>query len=308
MTANRVRAIIALLLLGLGAATAAPPAGAADKIRVVATIPDLKALTEAVGGDLVDVEALARPSQNPHDLEVRPSLMVKLRRADLFVVNGLELDQWAEVVVQGANNPAVGPGGPGRVDCSRGIPVLEVPATRVDRSMGDVHPSGNPHYTLDPATAPIVTGNILEGLARIAPRQRPAFERQRAAFLGRLDQAMARWRQLKEPVKGAKVVVYHNDWTYLLTRFGLAQAGTIEERPGIPPSPGHLARLIQQMKEDKVKVVVVEPWSDQKLAGRIAQEAGAKLVVLNARLGASGADAYITSTDANISTLAQGLR
>ena len=308
MTANRVRAIIALLLLGLGAATAAPPAGAADKIRVVATIPDLKALTEAVGGDLVDVEALARPSQNPHDLEVRPSLMVKLRRADLFVVNGLELDQWAEVVVQGANNPAVGPGGPGRVDCSRGIPVLEVPATRVDRSMGDVHPSGNPHYTLDPATAPIVTGNILEGLARIAPRQRPAFERQRAAFLGRLDQAMARWRQLMEPVKGAKVVVYHNDWTYLLTRFGLAQAGTIEERPGIPPSPGHLARLIQRMKEDKVKVVVVEPWSDQKLAGRIAQEAGAKLVVLNARLGASGADAYITSTDANITTLAQGLR
>jgi ABC-type Zn uptake system ZnuABC Zn-binding protein ZnuA len=308
MTANRVRAIIALLLLCLGAATAAPPAGAADKIRVVATIPDLKALTEAVGGDLVDVDALARPSQSPHDLEVRPSLMVKVRRADLFVVNGLELDQWAEVVVQGANNPAVGPGGPGRVDCSRGIPVLEVPATRVDRSMGDVHPSGNPHYTLDPAMAPIVTGNILEGLARIAPRQRPAFERQRAAFLGRLDQAMARWRQLMEPVKGAKVVVYHNDWTYLLTRFGLAQAGTIEERPGIPPSPGHLARLIQQMKEDKVKVVVVEPWSDQKLAGRIAQEAGAKLVVLNARLGAAGADAYITSTDANITTLAQGLR
>jgi zinc/manganese transport system substrate-binding protein len=275
---------------------------------VVATIPDLKALTEAVGGDLVDVDALARPSQNPHDLEVRPSLMVKLRRADLLVVNGLELDQWAEVVVQGANNPAVGPGGPGRVDCSRGIPVLEVPATRVDRSMGDVHPWGNPHYTLDPAMAPIVTGNILEGLARVAPKQRPTFERQRAAFLGRLDQAMARWRQLMEPVKGAKVVVYHNDWTYFLARFGLAQAGTVEERPGIPPSPGHLARLIQQMKEDKVKVVVVGPWSDQKLAGRVAQEAGAKLVVLNAKLGAGGPDAYITSTDANVTTLAQALR
>jgi len=308
MTAIRVRTITALLLLCLGAISAARPADAADKIRVVATIPDLKALTEAVGGDLVDVDGLARPSQNPHDLEVRPSLMVKLRRAELFVLNGLELDQWAEVVVQGANNPAVGPGGPGRVDGSRGIPVLEVPATRVDRSMGDVHPSGNPHYTLDPGMASIVTGNILEGLARVAPGQRPAFERQRAAFLGRLDQAMARWRQLMEPVKGAKVVVYHNDWTYLLTRFGLAQAGTIEERPGIPPSPGHLARLIQQMKENKVKVVVVEPWSDQKLAGRVAQEAGAKVVVLNAKLGVGGADAYITSTDANITTLAQGLR
>ena len=308
MSATRVRTITALLLLCLGAIIAAPPADAADKIRVVATIPDLKALTEAVGGDLVDVDALARPSQNPHDLEVRPSLMVKLRRAELFVVNGLELDGWAEVVVQGANNPAVGPGGPGRVDGSRGIPVLEVPATRVDRSMGDVHPSGNPHYTLDPGMAPIVTGNILEGLARVAPKQRPAFERQRAAFLGRLDQAMARWRQLMEPVKGAKVVVYHNDWTYLLARFGLVQAGTVEERPGIPPSPGHLARLIQQMKEEKVKVVVVEPWSDQRLAARVAQEAGAKVVVLNAKLGAGGADSYITSTDANVTTLAQGLR
>ena len=186
--------------------------------------------------------------------------------------------------------------------------MLEVPTTRVDRSMGDVHPSGNPHYTLDPAMATIVTGNILEGLARVAPNQRPVFERQRAAFLGRLEQAMARWRQAMEPVKGAKIVVYHNNSTYLLARFGLAQAGTIEERPGIPPSPGHLARLIQQMKEDKVKVVVVEPWSDQKLAGRVAQETGAKVVVLNARLGAGGTDAYITSTDANITTLAQGLR
>lgn len=305
--ATRSIAAAALALLCLLGADP-PTAAAADRIRVVATIPDLKALTEAVGGDLVEVDALARPSQNPHDLEVRPSLMVKVRRAQLFVFNGLELDRWAEVVVQGANNPQVAPGAVGRVDGSRGIPVLEVPATRVDRSMGDVHPSGNPHYTLDPGLAPIVTANILEGLARVAPQQRGDFERQRAAFLARLDQAMARWRQAMEPVKGARVVVYHNDWPYLLARFGLAQAGTIEERPGIPPSPGHLARLIQQMKEDKVKVVIVEPWSDRKLAGRVAEEAGAAVVVLNARLGAAGPDAYIASTDANVTALAQGLR
>jgi len=299
---------VSALAAGQIAGPLASPAHAADKVRVVATIPDLKALTDAVGGDLVEVDALARPSQNPHDLEVRPSLMVKLRRADLLVINGLELDQWAEVVVQGANNPAVAPGGPGRVDCSRGIPVLDVPATRVDRSMGDVHPSGNPHYTLDPGLAPIVTGNILEGLARVAPQHRAAFERQRTAFLGRLEQAMARWRQLMDPVKGRTLVVYHNDWTYLLTRFGLRLTGTIEERPGIPPSPGHLARIMQQMKEDKVTVVAVEPWSDQKLSGRVAQEAGARVVVLNAKLGASGADPYITSTDANITALAEALR
>src|SRR5262249_60929005 len=123
--------------------------------RVVTTTTDLKALPDAVGGDLADVDALARGSQNPHDLEVRPSLMVKVRRADLLVINGLELDQWAEVVVQGANNPRVVPGAPGRVDASQGIPVLEVPATRVDRSMGDVHPLANPHSTIAHVRAPL---------------------------------------------------------------------------------------------------------------------------------------------------------
>jgi len=301
--------IRAVMLTSVGLALLGGTGQGADKIRAVATITDLKALTAAVGGDLVEVDALARPSQNPHDLEVRPSLMVKVRQADLFVVNGLDLDGWSELVVQGANNPRVAPGALGRVDASRGISVLEVPSGRVDRSMGDVHPSGNPHYTLDPGMAPIVTANLLEGLARVAPQHRTAFERQRGEFLGRLDQAMRRWRQLLEPAKGGKVVVYHNNWVYLLTRFGLVQAGTIEERPGIPPSPGHLVRLIQQMKEDQVKVVVVEPWSDQKLAARVAQEAGAKLIVLNARLGAvSGPDAYIASTDANVTALAQGLR
>ncbi len=191
---------IALITLAAGADLAAP----AGRVRVVATITDLKSLTEAVGGALVEVDALARPAQSPHDLEVRPSLMVKVRNADLVVLNGLELDQWAEVVIQGANNPRAVPGGSGRVDASRGVPVLEVPSTRVDRSMGDVHPSGNPHYTLDPGLAPIVTANILEGLARVAPEHRAAFERQRGEFLARLERAMTRWREALAPARGAK--------------------------------------------------------------------------------------------------------
>jgi zinc/manganese transport system substrate-binding protein len=138
--------------------------------------------------------------------------MMKVRRADLLVMNGLELDRWAEVVVQGANNPNVIPGAPGRVDASTGIQVLEVPTTRVDRSMGDVHPIGNPHYTIDPGLAPAVTANILEGLARLAPQSRPTFERNRETFLTRLDQAMAGWTRILEPYKGAKVVQYHPDF------------------------------------------------------------------------------------------------
>jgi ABC-type Zn uptake system ZnuABC Zn-binding protein ZnuA len=297
--------VIALLLLG----PSGPGVEGASKLRVVATIPDLKALTEAVGGELVEVDSLARGTQNPHDLEIRPSLMVKLRRADALVVNGLELDAWSDVAVRGANNGRIIPGAVGYIDASRGIQPLEVPAGRVDRSMGDVHPLGNPHYTLDPGQAPTVTATIVDGLARVAPQHRAAFERNRQAFLARLEQAMARWSQMMAPVRGARAVAYHNDWVYLFQRFGIVQAGTIEDRPGIPPSPGHLARLIQVMKEQAVKAVIVEPWSDHALATRVAQEAGARVVVLNAKLGqASGADAYIASTDANVTALAQALR
>lgn len=283
-------------------------AGAAGKLQVVATISDLKALAEAVGGDLVEVEVLARGNQNPHDLEVRPSLMLKLRHADALIINGLELDDWANVAVQGSNNPRIIPSGIGLIDASRGIPVLEVPG-RVDRSMGDVHPSGNPHYTLDPGMAPIITQNIVDGLSRVAPEHTPVFERNRREFLARLEPAMTRWIKGFEPLRGAKVVVYHADWAYFFARFGLRQAGTIEERPGIPASPGHLARLLHQMKEEQVKAVVVEPWSDQKLAARVAQEAGANLALLNAKLGTvKGPDAYLVTTEANVTALVQALR
>src|SRR5688572_4963203 len=162
----------------------------AAKLRVVATIPDLKSLAEEVGGDLVEADSLARGTQNVHDVEIRPSLMLKLRRADVLIVNGLDLDAWADMVVQGANNPNVVRGARGLIDASRGVQVLEVPAGRVDRSMGDVHPFGNPHYSLDPGQAEAVTANIVEGFARVAPEHRETFERNRQAFLARLSDAM----------------------------------------------------------------------------------------------------------------------
>jgi ABC-type Zn uptake system ZnuABC Zn-binding protein ZnuA len=295
----------ALLALGLWAGGAEP----ADRIRVVTTTADLKALTEAVGGDLVEVDSLARGNQNPHDLEVRPSLMVKVRRADLLVINGLELDRWAELVVQGAHNPSVLPGTPGRVDASEGLPILEVPTTRIDRSLGDVHPVGNPHYTPDPGMAPQVTANILNGLVRLQPGSRPVFEKNRAEFLARLEQAMSGWVATLAPFKGAKVVQYHPDFIYLFERFGLAKGGAIEDRPGIPATPAHLARLIQEMKQEKVKLVVVEPWNDVKLAERVAQESGAKVRILAPSVGSlKEAKTYLETVDYNVRTLAEGLR
>lgn len=300
--------IAALVMLAVVAALA-PAVPAAGKLRVVATIPDLASLAEAVGGDLVQVDALTRGTQNFHEAEVRPSMMLKLRKADVLIQNGLDLDAWADVAVNGANNPNIIRGAVGRIDISRGVPLLEVPSVRVDRSMGDVHPLGNPHFSLDPGLAPVITQNILDGFARLAPGHRAAFERNRQAFLSRLETEMARWTKTLEPVKGAKVVVYHPDFIYFLTRFGFAQVAALEDRPGIPPSPAHLTRLIQQMKDEHVKVILVEPWNDVTLAQRVAEQAGARAFVMATAVGAvKGAESYIAAIDYNVTTLAQALR
>jgi len=305
MRRSLVTLIALVLTLGLGILSA----HGADKIRVVTTIPDLKSLAEAVGGDVIDAESLTRGNQNFHEAEVRPSMMLKLRRADALIENGLDLDTWVDVAVHGANNPKILRGSIGRIAASRNISLLDVPTGPVDRSMGDVHPGGNPHVTLDPGLAPIITQNILEGLARVAPEHRATFERNRQAFLARLEPELARWLKTLEPLKGAKVIAYHPVFTYFVKRFGLVQAGALEDRPGIPPSPQHLVRLIRQMKDEKVKVILVEPWNDVKLATRVAEEAGARAVVMATSVGAvKGADTYIAAVDHNVRTLAEALR
>ena len=304
---RRISPCSVALLAGL--ALFASVASGAQKLRVVATIPDLKSLAEAVGGSAAEVESLTRGVQNFHEAEVRPSMMLKLRRADVLIENGLDLDAWVDVAVLGANNANIIRGAVGRIDVSRGIPVLDVPSTRVDRSMGDVHPLGNPHFSLDPGLAPLITQTILEGFARLAPDHRADFERNRREFLSRLDGEMARWTKLMEPVRGTKIVVFHPDFIYFVHRFGLVQAGTVEDKPGIPPSPQHVVRLIRQIKEEKIKVILVEPWNDVKLAQRVAEEAGAKAIVFASAVGAvKGADNYIAAIDFNVRTLAEALR
>jgi ABC-type Zn uptake system ZnuABC Zn-binding protein ZnuA len=175
--------------------------------------------------------------------------------------------------------------------------------------MGDVHPLGNPHYSLDPGMAPIITQNIVDGLGRFSPDHRAEFEKNRQAFLTRLDEAMARWTRAMEPLKGARVVVYHPQWIYMLHRFGLNQAATLEDRPGIPASPAHVTRVIRQMKEEQIKVLIVEPWNDLKLATRVADEAGAKAVVLASMVGGvKGADSYIAAIDHNVNALVTAMK
>jgi zinc/manganese transport system substrate-binding protein len=299
-----------VLVAGLVVAgSLAEPGHAAGKIRVVASFPDLKALTEAVGGDLVDIDVLARGDQNPHDIEIRPSLMVKLRRADLLIRNGIEGDPWVEPLLQGAGNGNLFRGQSGHVDASRGISVLGIPQGPVDRSRGDVHPDGNPHYTLDPANASTVTATILEALVRLAPEQRPRFEAQRREFLARLDAALARWQAALAPSHGARVVTYHDTWVYFLNRFGLVSAGTVEDRPGIPPSPTHVAELIRTMKAQGVRALVYEPWADRRLIERMAQDAGIRAVALAPAVGATRqATSYLDMFEFNVNALAQALR
>src|SRR5438445_255392 len=220
-----------------------------------------------------------------------------------------ERDPSVDFAGNGGNARNIVRGARGRIEISRGIPLLEVPSTRVDRSMGDVHPLGNPHFSLDPGLAPIITQNILDGLVRIAPQHRAAFEKNRAAFLAKVDEQMARWTKAMEPMRGAKVVAYHPSFIYFVTRFGLTQVGTVEDRPGIPPSPQHLVNLIHQMREDRVKVILVEPWNDIKLATRVAEEAGAKALVMASAVGAvKGADNYLAAIDYNVTALVNALR
>jgi ABC-type Zn uptake system ZnuABC Zn-binding protein ZnuA len=292
--------------LGLGLLTGA--AAAASKVRVVASLPDLKALTEAVGGDLVEVESLARGTQNPHDIEVRPSLMIKLRRADLLVRNGVGGDPWVEPLLMGGQNAQIFPGAPGYVDASVGVRIL-APSGPVDRSRGDVHPEGNPHYTLDPTNAPQVTQNIVDGLKRVAPDSAPTFDERRRAFLAQLERDMARWQKAMEPLRGASIVTYHETFNYFLNRFGLVLAGAIEDRPGIPPSPTHLANLIRQMRDRGVKALIADPWSDRKTVDLVARDSGARALVLPSAVGGmKGVDTYPQMIDYNVSALSSALK
>jgi len=213
--------VAALLLLVARPGAGGSPSG----LRVVATLPDLFVITKALVGNAAGVDVVARFGQNPHDMEVRPSHMLLLRRADVLVRNGLEEDAWIDVIALGSNNPKMVRGTPTVIEASIGIAVLKTPSGRVDRSFGDVHPLGSPHFTLDPGNMPIVTANIARGLARVAPEHAAMFESNRGVFLARVEMAATRWKQMLAPFQGAGIVSYHDSWPYFYRAFGLVEAG-----------------------------------------------------------------------------------
>jgi len=297
--------VAALLLLVARPGAGGSPSG----LRVVATLPDLFVITKALVGNAAGVDVVARFGQNPHDMEVRPSHMLLLRRADVLVRNGLEEDAWIDVIALGSNNPKMVRGALSVIEASPGIALLKVPSGRVDRGLGDVHPLGSPHFTLDPGNMPIVTGNIARGLARIAPEQTAAIETNRAAFLARVDAATARWNETLAPFRGAGVVSYHDSWPYFYRAFGLVEAGIIEDRPGIAPSPQHVAALIRKMSAERVKVILHESWYPRELSDLVAQRTGATVLVVPQTPGAvKGTDDYIAHLDYLIAAVAGALR
>jgi zinc/manganese transport system substrate-binding protein len=250
-------------------------------LHVVSSIPTLGSLAKEVGGNRIEVQSLGKGYQDPHFVEAKPNLMLVLNRADLLLYVGLDLEiGWLPPLVLGSRNPKIQPGELGNLDCSRAIPVLDVPTTKVDRSMGDIHPQGNPHYWLPPENAKIIAREIAQRLEQLDPDGHDEYERNLAAFEARVDAKTKQWASMAAKLKGVKVSTYHKSWSYVSQWLGLQEIGYVEPKPGIPPDPQHLARLISVMKQNGAKLLLMEDFYNKGVASLVAEKAGAKLLDL----------------------------
>jgi zinc/manganese transport system substrate-binding protein len=285
-TSSRSRMIVfcaaALLLAGIIPA----PTRAAGKLFIVTATTDLASLAQEIGGDRVEVESIARGYQDPHFVEAKPSFLLKLKHADLLIVVGLQLEiGWLPPLITQSGNPRIQPAAPGYLDASQFAEILEIPTVQVTRAMGDVHPLGNPHYWLDPDNGLRIARGIQQKLADMRPGDAVYFEQRYQAFSQRLQQEQKKWDEAGKAFRGRKAVTYHRSWPNFAKRFGLDVVGYVEPRPGIPPSPAHTVELIQMMKRENVKVILVEPYFDLKTPNAVARETGAQVVVLMPSVG-----------------------
>jgi ABC-type Zn uptake system ZnuABC Zn-binding protein ZnuA len=232
------------------------------------------------------VESIARGYQDPHFVEAKPSFLLKLKRAELLILVGLQLEiGWLPPLIAQCGNARIQVGAPGYLDASQFAEILEIPTTQVTRAMGDVHPLGNPHYWLDPENGRRIARGIQQKLAEMRPRDAAYFEQRFQSFSQRLTEAEQRWDAEMKPYRGRKVVTYHRSWPNFAKRFGLDVVGYVEPRPGIPPSPAHTVELIQMMRRENVKVIIVEPYFDLKTPNAVARETGAQVLVLTPSVG-----------------------
>jgi len=256
------------------------------KLNVVATLPDFGAIAEQIGGDKVKVTSIARGTEDAHFVDARPSFITILNKADVLIEGGAELEiGWLPPLVAGARNSKILSDAPGHVILSRNIQLLDVPSGPVDRSMGDVHPLGNPHYWLDPGNGKIIAQTLADTFSRLDGHNAAYYRDNLKKFDEQLDNKIAEWTKLLQPYRGTKVVTYHKSFDYLLQRFGLELAGTIEPKPGIEPSPSYINGLIPRLKDAGVKFVIVEPYRPRRTPEYVTQAIGARLLLLPASVG-----------------------
>jgi len=289
------------LLAGAGVAHA--------KLTVVATTPELGAIAGAVGGSGVSVLNLAKPTEDPHFVDARPSHIVTLNRADALIEGGAELEVgWLPPLVEGARNPKIQPGAPGRIVASEGVQLLDVPAS-LDRARGDIHGAGNPHFMMDPMNARILARHIQDAFCKLDPGGCDAYRRNLAVFEGQVDAKLKEWIDLLAPFSGTPMVTYHATWRYFAERFRLRAETFLEPKPGIPPSPPHLAEVIGKMNTEKIKIILVEPYQQRRVAETVAEHTGAVLVnVAQFPGGLPGTDGdYLRLMDANVKAIARAL-
>ncbi|MBX7141723.1 MAG: metal ABC transporter substrate-binding protein [Chitinophagales bacterium] len=252
----------------------------AGTIKVVTTLTDLKSIAELIGGDKVSVTSIATGYQNPHFVDPKPSYIMNLSSANLFVTVGLDLETgWSPQLLTSSRNPKIQKGAAGYVDASENIPLLQVPSS-ANRGEGDIHIYGNPHYWLDPLNGKIIARNIANGLERVDPANKSYYEANLKAFNDKIDAKMKEWAAKMAPFKGSPIIAYHNEWVYFETRFGLHIVDFMEPKPGIPPTPSQLVKVIDEVKSNKIKVIISSPYFTTSSSDVVAKQTGVKVLTL----------------------------
>jgi ABC-type Zn uptake system ZnuABC Zn-binding protein ZnuA len=278
-------------------------------LKVATSLTDLASVAQFVGGKHVTAQSLCRGFEDPHFVPAKPSLMKAIQHADVFISTGLELDGgWLPLVLPGSRNPRIQPGAKGFVDASQGVDVLEKPSGTVSRAEGDIHPLGNPHYYLDPKALEVVADHLAAKFSELDPANAGEYAANAKSFDARMEASLAKWQKQMAPYNGTSIAPYHRNFIYFSERFGLKLFGTVEPKPGIPPSPKYISQLAENMKKSGVKVVTYQPYYNADASKQVAQRAGGVAVEVPTECGGvPGTDDVFAKFDFIVTTIAGAL-